>query len=183
MLNTKYVVLNPQQRPVQNNYAQGNAWFVADIEIMDDADAEIRALSDSTVDVAKTAVVHKSFQGVQTIKNRDLGAKIEMVQYAANLIEYAATSQSAQNAIFSEIYYPEGWHCYINGKLVNDYRANYILRGVVVPAGKSKIEWKFEPQTFYTYKSASLFGSLFLILGFFDCNSAVSKTSIEPSES
>lgn len=166
MLNTKYVVLNPQQRPVQNNYALGNAWFVADIQIMDDADAEIRALSDSTVDVAKTAVVHKSFQGVQTIKNRDLGAKIEMVQYAANLIEYAATSQSAQNAIFSEIYYPEGWHCYINGKLVNDYRANYILRGVVVPAGKSKIEWKFEPQTFYTYKSASLFGSLFLILGF-----------------
>tara|TARA_B110000305_G_scaffold68280_1_gene76706 strand:+ start:47559 stop:47876 length:318 start_codon:yes stop_codon:yes gene_type:complete len=87
-----------------------------------------------------------------------------MVKYGANSIEYSSRSVTSQHAIFSEIYYPKGWNCYINGKLTSNFRANYILRGVTVPAGENKIEWRFEPQSFYKAKTASLIGSTLLLL-------------------
>lgn len=164
MLNTKYVVLNPEQSPVQNTSAMGNAWFVSNLIRVSDANAEIISLSDSTLNLSTTAVVHNQFKGVKNILNPDQKAEIRMVKYGANSIEYSSRSVTSQHAIFSEIYYPKGWNCYINGKLTSNFRANYILRGVTVPAGENKIEWRFEPQSFYKAKTASLIGSTLLLL-------------------
>jgi uncharacterized membrane protein YfhO len=67
--------------------------------------------------------------------------------------------------VFSEIWYPEGWNCYIDGKKTDKvFRANYILRGALIPAGKHKIDWKFEPQTYYTSNTYSMIGSIGLVL-------------------
>jgi hypothetical protein len=163
MLNTKYVILNPSQRPLENTFRFGNAWFVSNIQKVRSADDEILALSDSTLDFRETAVVRNEFSGVETIKDRDQEATIEMIKYAANEIEYRSKSTSNQLAIFSEIYYPKGWNCYIDGKLTPSFRANYILRGVKLLKGEHKIIWKFEPSTFFKAKTASMFGSLTLI--------------------
>jgi hypothetical protein len=163
MLNTKYVILNPSQRPLENTFRFGNAWFVSNIQKVRSADDEILALSDSTLDFRETAVVRNEFSGVETVKDRDQEATIEMIKYAANEIEYRSKSTSNQLAIFSEIYYPKGWDCYIDGKLTPSFRANYILRGVKLLKGEHKIIWKFEPSTFFKAKTASMFGSLTLI--------------------
>jgi hypothetical protein len=163
MLNTKYVILNPSQRPLENTFRFGNAWFVSNIQKVQSADEEILALSDSTLDFRETAVVRNEFSGVETVKDRDQEATIEMIKYAANEIEYRSKSTSNQLAIFSEIYYPKGWNCYIDGKLTPSFRANYILRGVKLLKGEHKIIWKFEPSTFFKAKTASMFGSLTLI--------------------
>jgi hypothetical protein len=163
MLNTKYVILNPSQRPLENTFRFGNAWFVSNIQKVRSADDEILALSDSTLDFRETAVVRNEFSGVETVKDRDQEATIEMIKYAANEIEYRSKSTSNQLAIFSEIYYPKGWNCYIDGKLTPSFRANYILRGVKLLKGEHKIIWKFEPSTFFKAKTASMFGSLTLI--------------------
>ena len=163
MLNTKYVILNTSQRPLENTFRFGNAWFVSNIQKVRSADDEILALSDSTLDFRETAVVRNEFSGVETVKDRDQEATIEMIKYAANEIEYRSKSTSNQLAIFSEIYYPKGWNCYIDGKLTPSFRANYILRGVKLLKGEHKIIWKFEPSTFFKAKTASMFGSLTLI--------------------
>jgi uncharacterized membrane protein YfhO len=74
-------------------------------------------------------------------------------------------SKSELPAVFSVICYPEGWNFYIDGKKTDKiFRANYVLRGAIIPAGKHKIEWKFEPQTYYSSNNYSMIGSIGLIL-------------------
>ncbi|MEY3591395.1 MAG: hypothetical protein RLZZ38_351, partial [Bacteroidota bacterium] len=75
-------------------------------------------------------------------------------------------SKAKQLVVFSEMYYPAGWSCYIDGYAVASLRANYLLRGVVVPAGKHKIEWKFEPLSVSRGNTLSMLGSSLLLLGF-----------------
>jgi uncharacterized membrane protein YfhO len=81
-------------------------------------------------------------------------------------MQYKSVSKAKQLAVFSEIYYPAGWNCYIDGKATETLRANYILRGVVVPAGTHKIEWKFEPVCVSRGNNLAMFGSSILLLGF-----------------
>ena len=87
-----------------------------------------------------------------------------MKSYAPNQIEYLSESSTDLPAVFSEIYYPKGWNCYVDGKKVKTFRANYVLRGAMIPSGKHTIKWKFEPQTYYTSKTISLSASLVLLL-------------------
>ncbi len=87
---------------MENTFRFGNAWFVSKIKKVQSADDEILALSDSTLDFRETAVVRNEFSGVETVKDRDQKATIEMIKYAANEIEYRSKSTSNQLAIFSE---------------------------------------------------------------------------------
>ena len=163
MLNTKYVITNPDEGALFNPMSQGNAWYVSNIKSVKTADEEIQALGDSSIDLRTTAVIHKEFKNIKVPENID-SAKISLTKYGLNHLVYDAYSEFAGPVVFSEIYYPEGWNCYIDGKKVDDFRANYILRGVMVPAGKHKIEWKFEPKSMETGSLISGIGSALLIL-------------------
>ena len=66
----------------------------------------------------------------------------------------------------SEVYYPAGWKAYIDGNPTEIYKTNYLFRGIVVPKGKHKIEFKFEPETFYTGKKIAIGTNIVLILLF-----------------
>ena len=164
MLNTKYLIYNQQKPPVQNSMAFGNAWFVSSIKKVNSANEEILALSDKAIDLRSSAIVHKEFPFVKVSEKVDEKASIIMKSYAPNQIEYFSESSTDLPAVFSEIYYPKGWNCYVDGKEVRTFRANYVLRGAMIPAGKHTIKWKFEPQTFYTSKTISLSASWLLLL-------------------
>ena len=163
MLNTRYVITKPDEEALFNPMVQGNAWHVSNIKTVNSADDEILSLRDSSIDLRTTAVVHKEFNNIKSPKNID-SAKISLNKYGLNHLVYDSYSEFAGPVLFSEIYYPEGWNCYIDGKKVDDFRANYILRGVMVPAGKHKIEWKFEPKSMETGSFVSGIGSVLLIL-------------------
>ena len=132
------------------------------IKIVDNADEEMLALKN--IDLGNTAVVHKEFKNVQAPKNVDSMATIRLTKYGLNHLEYSCKNDYASPVIFSEIYYPKGWNCYIDGKLVETFRANYVLRGVIVPKGNCKIVWKFEPDSMKTGSLISGIGSTLLIL-------------------
>ena len=148
MLNTKYFIFpdeNSIPRVQLNEEANGNAWFVEEVKIVADADQEIRAL-DST-NTKKTAVVAKDFSneiGKFVFKN-DSAATIQLKKYKANELLYESNSSVDQLAVFSEVYYKNGWNAYIDGVPSQYLRANYILRAMVVPKGKHEILFKFEP--------------------------------------
>jgi hypothetical protein len=164
MLNTKYLIYNQGQAPLQNSKVYGNAWFVSSIKKVNSANEEILALSDKAVDLSSSAIVHKEFSFVKAPAKTDDKATITMKSYAANEIEYISKSSIDLPAVFSEIYYPEGWNCYVDGKKVKTFRANYVLRGAMIPSGKHTIKWKFEPETFAKSQTASLVGSVLLLL-------------------
>ncbi len=167
MLNTKYfIVPGPDRRPeVQINFeALGNAWFVQDIKIVNNADQELEALND--FDPAKIAIVDKRFNNlVSDFKpSIDTIAKIDLTTYAPNKLSYKYESSADQLAVFSEIYYSKGWNAYIDGKPAPHFRVNYILRGMIVPAGTHTVEFVFEPSVYYTGSTISLVSSILLLL-------------------
>ncbi len=167
MLNTKYFIFpdkNKQPTLQINMGALGNAWFVKEVKLVDNADQEIDALTG--FDPLKTAVVDKRFsnelQGLNIVP--DSTATIELTEYKPNQLKYMYTAKTGQIAVFSEIYYDKGWNAFIDGKPAPYFRANYVLRAMVVPAGKHEIEFRFEPRVYFTGEKISFASSLILIL-------------------
>jgi hypothetical protein len=176
MLNVKYIILGDSigRKFVQRNYAaNGNAWFVSDVKMVANADEEIKALTGFSS--KQTAVVDKRFEGeLANFKmNFDSTASIKFISYAPNKLVYETNTSSPQLAVFSEVYYDKGWNAYVDGKLVPHFRADYVLRAMVVPEGKHSIEFKFEPatvkkgETIALASSAALYLGLLVLLGFY----------------
>lgn len=168
MLNTKYFVLpagrNGEAIPIQNPYAYGNAWFVKNVSYVANANEEIETLYD--INPRETAVVDKRFEetlkGVTT-NNTDSLASITLTSYSPNHLVYETTNENDGIAIFSEIYYPDGWQVTIDGQPATLARANYILRALHLPAGKHVVEMKFDPQSLHLTEGIA-YGALVLLL-------------------
>ena len=172
MLNTKYFTQPAQQQggqPTvqQNPGACGNVWFVKEFKLVQNADEEIKSLD--KFDPKKTAFIDKSFgDQVANLKIAfdSTANKITLTDYKLNLMTYESSTKTDQLAIFSEIYYRGNidWKAYIDGVYKPHLRANYVLRGMVIPAGKHKVEFKFEPETVKKGGTVDLIAS-FLMVG------------------
>ncbi|MEO1652052.1 MAG: hypothetical protein AAFU64_00785 [Bacteroidota bacterium] len=171
MLNTKYFIA-PGQGDLQaqlNPGALGNAWFVDEFVMVKNADAEIDSLT--SFDPKKTAFVDVRFEDqVKDLKiKKDPQASISLISYKPNELVYESKSASEQLAIFSEIYYVNPnrseWKAYIDGAEVPHFRANYILRALVIPAGEHRIEFKFDSRVYKDGETVALICSLLLLLG------------------
>ncbi len=193
MLNTKYVIMplkDGGKLPVQNPWAQGNGWFVDEIQYVPDADAEIAALHNT--DLRHVAVVNEAFAEVlgreqalsnSPLKEEDAGqeasplrgglegavaASVELTSYEANRLTYKVRSQKGGVVVLSEIFYP-GWTCTIDGQPTEIARANYVLRAIKVPAGEHEVVMTFDPQTVHiteaiAYASLAILALLLVVL-------------------
>lgn len=164
MLNTKYIIFNPDAPPLTNPNALGAAWFVTDYKLVENPDMEIASLKD--IDPATTALIDKRF--ADQVNNKELKSDslsgIVLMDYQPNKLVYNSNSATQQIAVFSEIYYADGWKAFLNGNEVPYFRANYVLRAMVVPAGKNTIEFRFEPTQYYRGESMSMIGSILIII-------------------
>lgn len=167
MLNTKYLIIDRTKNPVKNINANGEAWFVETMKIVNSSNDEMKSLKG--LNSKNEAIFNKKdFLNISVKKeySKDSNAMIRLTTYGTNNLKYSSNSKTELPAIFSEIYYPEGWNCYVDGKQIETFRANYILRGAIIPAGKHVIEWKFEPSSFNSGATYSLIGSILLLLLF-----------------
>ncbi|MCZ4409350.1 hypothetical protein O3Q51_11035 [Cryomorphaceae bacterium 1068] len=166
MLNTKYIVYNPEAPPFENEYAFGPAWFVEYIQVAESADEEILALDE--LELRSEGVVHSDFNEMVKDFNfqESADAIIAVEAHLPNYISYIYDSPVPQAVVFSEIYYPEGWNAYLDGEKVDYFRANYALRGMLVPDGSHKIEFKFEPKS-YAQASTISTGAGLIVFFFF----------------
>jgi membrane protein YfhO len=168
MLNVKYIIQKDEQRqdvPMTNPNANGNAWFVSDVKLVNSADEEMKALDKS--DTKKTAIINqKDFPNAAKVASlaKDSLATIQLNVYKPNYLKYTSNNSNKGLAIFSEIYYPKGWIATIDGKEAAILRADYVLRAINVPAGKHTIEFKFEPQVVKTGSMISLFSFIGMVL-------------------
>lgn len=169
MLNTKYFIVGANQVQV-NPDANGNAWFVHELVKVNSADEEMKTLD--TLNTKQAAVIDvSSFTSAVSFPQKiDTTASIQLTKYDVTTLEYSSNSTKLQFAVFSEIYYKEGWNAYIDGKISPHYRVNYVLRGMLVPAGKHTIVFKFEPTVIKngnTITIASYFLLLLIPIGWF----------------
>ena len=166
MLNTKYFIIpTKDQGPVVqiNPQALGNAWFVKNYKIVDNADEEIAALTD--FNPAETAIIDKRFSDkITNFKAGDNSGTIKLEKYEPNYLVYKSSANGERLAVFSEIYYAKGWNAYVDGKLTPHFRVNYVLRAMIVPKGEHKIEFKFEPKAYSTGNTIELISSILFLL-------------------
>lgn len=168
MFNVKYIIQQNDEGKEMvfvNPDALGNAWFVKDVKIANNADEEINGLKN--LDFKNKAIVSKEFSKELNVKTfvKDSLAKITLTTYKPNYLKYQSKNSNNGLAIFSENYYGSGWNAYIDGQKTNHIRANYILRAIQIPAGNHIIEFKFEPQIIKTGGIISLISFIFMVFG------------------
>ena len=170
MLNTKYFIFPAgQQRqtvPILNPHAYGNAWFVNKVQYVNNANEEIDAL-DSIIPT-ETAVVDARFKDVlkgATESYKDSLSSIRLTSYAPNRLTYETNNAQDGIAVFSEIYYPDGWHVTIDGQPAELARADYILRTMYVPAGQHTIEMRFDPTSLHVTEGIAYGVLALLVIG------------------
>lgn len=166
--NVRWVIYPPQeqgQAPVAmpNPAALGNAWLVRSLRVVPDAQAEFDSLG--VVDLGQVAVMDKAMAGprVSGAYNVDSQAYIRLVSYAPDTMRYEYANTSASMAVFSEVYYAHGWNAYVDGQAVPHQRVNYLLRGLELPAGEHKVEFRFEPATYIAGEKISFAFNLALL--------------------
>jgi hypothetical protein len=150
MLNTKYLIVpDSTGRPVaqRNPDALGNAWLVRSLRFVPNAAEEMKALN--SFNAKDEAIVQEQFKGSIPFQPvADSAATIRMDKNENDVITYTFNAGSNQFAVFSEVYYDRGWKAFIDGKETPIVKTNYVLRGLAVPAGQHKIEFRFEPQSY-----------------------------------
>ena len=174
MLNVKYIIQTDKEGkefPTINPNTNGNAWFVSTVKLVNKPDDVMKALDH--IDTKKVAVFNVrehegKFRSARLKKPWDTTGTIKVVEYKPNYIKYKSDNKKDGLAVFSEIYYKNGWNAYVDGELTTHFPVDYVLRAMEVPGGQHTIEFKFEPQVVKTgsiITLASSIGMLLLLIG------------------
>ena len=170
MLNVKYVIQTDKEGkefPTINPDANGNAWFVNDVKIVNKANDEMKLLD--RIDTKKAAIfnVHlygAKFKNARLKRNLDTTGTISIQVYKPNYIKYSSDNKKEGLAVFSEIYYENGWNAYLDGEKTSHFPVDYVLRAMMVPAGKHTIEFKFEPEVIQTGSIITIISGIGMML-------------------
>jgi uncharacterized membrane protein YfhO len=167
MLNTKYILKTNEegnQQSLENPNANGSAWFVSKVKVVNSADEEMKALDKLKTNDEATFDRSAFIKGVFNFETgKDSTSTIELTSYKPNHLKYVSNNSKNGFGVFSEMYYEKGWKATIDGKEAKIYNVNYVLRGLKIPAGKHKIEFKFEPEVVKTGSTIALISTLLMI--------------------
>jgi hypothetical protein len=167
MLNMKYVIFGKDENSIAlNEKAMGNAWFVNNVVEVNNADEEIKALTG--FNPTRDVIIDKRFKDYygSWTNAQDAEASIVLTSYEPEVLSYHFNSKVDQMVVFSEIYYHGNtdWMAYVDGVEQDHFRVNYVLRGMVIPKGEHKIEFKFRPKIYYIGEKISLAGSGIIVI-------------------
>ena len=170
MLNTRYLIVpgkEGQPEAQRRTTAFGAAWFVDSVIYAPSAQAEIDLLGKT--DLRTTAVVSGQNPAKSASRPMPLGiyasARIELTEYRPNYLKYEYTLPEEAVAVFSEIFYDQGWKAYVDGEESPYFRADYVLRAMTLPAGTHTVEWRFRAPGWTAVEGVTLAASLAILLG------------------
>ena len=168
LLNAKYIIQTDKEGkefPTYNPNYNGNAWFVQKVKFVNSSDEEMKSLD--KLDSKNEAVVNqKEFDTLLKTNSfvKDSLSTIKLISYKPNHLKYTSNNPNPGLAVFSEMYYAEGWNATIDGKTAFHFRADYALRAMEIPPGNHNIEFKFEPQVVKTGSNIALISFILMIL-------------------
>ncbi len=165
MLNTKYIIYPKDNTKVasKNYEAFGNAWIASEIKWVATPNEEIDAIADT--DVSNVAIVNNEFKDVVgDFKASPAEGTITLVDYKPNELKYSFDSSKDEIVVFSEIWTKKGWTMWIDGVERPLFRADYILRSAVIPAGQHEIVMRYEPKIWRIGKTLAFFSSFIVIM-------------------
>ncbi len=194
MLNGKYIILDGNISPVVNHYAYGNCWFVSDcvpaatpdeeIALLENTDLRNTAVIGDDFEWAQGffADAQNDAMNCNSGLSEESSDRIELTHYSPKELRYAFSTDTERAAIFSEIYYPKGWKAWIEpagaygevrdghyhptaeAREIELFRADWMLRGAIIPEGEGQLIMRFEPESYQLGENISRASSIVLIL-------------------
>ncbi len=194
MLNGKYIILDGNISPVVNPYAYGNCWFVSDcvpaatpdeeIALLENTDLRNTAVIGDDFEWAQGffADAQNDAMNCNSELSEESSDRIELTHYSPKELRYAFSTDTERAAIFSEIYYPKGWKAWIEpaeaygevrdghyhptaeAREIELFRADWMLRGAIIPEGEGQLIMRFEPESYQLGENISRASSIVLIL-------------------
>ena len=165
MLNTRYFIFpleGSQTVPIQNPYAYGNAWFVDQLDYVQNANEEIAAVG--RLNLRHQAVADAKFKAqLGEAVVQDTASIVTITSYEPNRLTYDVNSGKGGVLVFSEIFYP-GWTATIDGEPAELGRVDYILRALQIKPGKHQVELAFFPKSVSTTETIAYVAFVLLIL-------------------
>ncbi|MCU0368354.1 MAG: YfhO family protein, partial [Cyclobacteriaceae bacterium] len=163
MLNVKYVVYGAEaQNIIPNAATNGAAWFVKSIMKVNSPAEELKQTT--LVNTREIAVINEKLWQVDSPVTIDSTASVSLLEHTPPYLKYESQSTVKGVVVFSEIYYPKGWHAFIDGNEVPIMQADYVLRALEVPEGKHTIEFKFEPKPYVIGNKVTMASGWLLLL-------------------
>jgi len=176
MLNVKYVIF-PENLPFENleyaffdrkqkqtlfknKFYLPRAWFVEGVELIEKKESIWKRLNQQTFNPAVSAIVEQEIPPISVPNN----TSVQLENYDLHNLKFSVSTDSTAFLTISEIYYPAGWKAFINGVETEIYPTNYILRGIIVPAGEHVVELKFAPEIYALSLKLSLAGLIITVL-------------------
>lgn len=164
MLNAKYFLAGVTANAViPNANANGNAWFVSEVKKVSNPDEEMAMVK--SIDTKSVAVIDESIFSLSKTSFEKRGT-ITLTEYQPSRLVYITENAAEGLAVFSEIFYENGWVATIDGEETDIKRVNYVLRALDVPAGKHEIVFEFKPKSYYIGNKVSFFSSALIMLIF-----------------
>lgn len=168
MLNAKYIIYgnaqSNQEQMQPNPNAYGHCWLVKNVKMVDGSVEEIQGIG--TMNLKDTAVVQKAFSNAVVQPQWDSSASIKLSKFDNDTMDYSFSSIKPQFAVFSEIYYPYGWNAYVDGRKTDYCKADYVLRGLSLPAGSHTVRFIFEPTSYKRGVKIAYAASFFVLILF-----------------
>jgi hypothetical protein len=176
LMNTKYIISDQAYNDslftqvykgskfiLLNNKFHPKAFFVKTYKVAGGLEI-LNNIKNGSFEPKEIAYLEKE-PGVQ-IETADSIAKVQITGYDIHNITLEAEASGNNLLFLSELYYPAGWKAYIDSQPTEILKTNYTFRSIIVPKGKHKIEFKFEPETYYTGKKIAM-GTNFVLIAIF----------------
>ncbi|AMQ56039.1 YfhO family protein [Algoriphagus sanaruensis] len=159
MLNTKYLIAGSEANAVfENPEANGAAWIPTEIVLVTSNQTEMDQLGQINTKIQATL-------NTQEFGEVKAGSgQVNLTSHEPNELKYQAEMTQGGLAVFSEIYYPEGWTATIDGKEAEILRVNYLLRGLEIPQGSHEIVFTFAPASYYSTKTPMVIFQYLIVL-------------------
>lgn len=170
MLNTRYIIAKDPNTgetkfSQETRTALGPAWLVRSLKVVKDAKEEMASFA--TLNPKDTAVMQGAFRDkIKGTTNWSAQGTIKLDKNDNDVADYSFNSNEEQFAVFSEIYYDAGWKAFIDGREAPIVKVNYVLRGMQLPAGSHKIQFRFEPQDYLLGRKLTTIFTVALLLLF-----------------
>ena len=165
MLNAKYFILplqDGQTVPIQNPYVYGNAWFIDELQYVDNANLEMDGLG--KLDLRHQAVADRKFKAqLGEAVVQDTASVVTIKAYEPNRLTYDVNSGKGGILVFSEIYYP-GWTATVDGEPAELGRVDYLLRAMQVKPGRHEVVLSFFPKSVNTTETIAYISYVILLL-------------------
>ena len=177
MFNVKYIIDRDTETSMPrariNTDRFGPVWLVDSIVAVNSVNEELLGLG--RYDLANTALVYTDqFNQLPDWPrpiNHDKDSidatntdKIQLIAHRPDRLVYRSNTTQERIAVFSEAYYPYGWQVTIDGQQADVFRANYVLRSLIIPAGDHEIIFEFIPEVVRTGELITLSSTALLVI-------------------